>query len=112
MSNVISISAVRTERLKQVLASHGRNGQAVIIETRSGPVTAEKINCRDSFVEILTGFGDYSVIDYNDIRSLHPVAFAQTSVVNARGEFLPALNTAIARHPVAILPFARRSRRK
>ena len=111
MSNVISIEAVRAERLKQALASHSHDGAAVIIETRSGQVTAERIDCRERFVEVLDGFGDYFVINYNDIRSLHTMAVAQTSVVNARGEFLPAHSPA-ASEAVAILPFARRARRK
>lgn len=112
MSNVVSIAAVRAERLKQALAIHGRNGEAVVIETRSGSITAEKINCRGRFAEILDNFGDYFVIDYHDIRSLQPAAVAQTSVVNARGEFLPVNNQAAASRPVAIIPFARRQRRK
>lgn len=112
MSNVISIAAVRAERLKQTLAIHGRNGETVVIETRTGSMTAEEINCRERFAEILDNFGDYFVIDYNDIRSLQPAAVAQTSVVNARGEFLPVHNPAAASRPVAIIPFVRRRRRK
>jgi hypothetical protein len=112
MSNVISIAAVRIERLKAALAIHARNGETVIIATRSGQVTTERVNCQDRFVEILDGFGDYFVIDYNDIRAVQTAAVAQTSVVNARGEFLPAQNFAAAPRHVAILPFARRSRRK
>ncbi|MGV3635346.1 MAG: hypothetical protein ACO1NY_13430 [Pseudorhodoplanes sp.] len=112
MSNIISIAAVRGEKLKQALTIHSRQGDAVVIETRSRRVTAERINCRELFVEVLDGRGDYLVIDYNDIRALHAMAIAQTSVVNARGEFLPAHNPAAAAGPVAILPFLRRVRRK
>jgi hypothetical protein len=112
MSNVISIAAVRAERLRQALAIHGRNGETIVIETRTGQVIAEKVNCRDRFAEIVDGFGEYFVIDYNDIRTLHPAAVTQTSVVNARGEFLPAPNFVAAPCPVAILPFARPQRRR
>jgi hypothetical protein len=112
MSNIISIAAVRAKRLKQALAIHGRDGETLIIETRTGTIAAEKINCRDRFAEILDSFGDYFVIDYDDIRSVQPAAIAQTSVVNARGEFLPAHNPATGPRPVAILPFAKRQRRQ
>jgi hypothetical protein len=113
MNNVVSLAKVRSESLKQALATHGRNGATIIVETRSGTVSAEKFNCRDRSVEILDGFGDYFVIDYADIRSLQSAAaVAQTSVVNARGEFLPARNPATATGPVVILPFTRRNRRK
>lgn len=106
MNNVVSLAKVRSESLKQALATHGRNGATIIVETRSGTVSAEKFNCRDRSVEILDGFGDYFVIDYADIRSLQSAAaVAQTSVVNARGEFLPARNPATATGPVVILPF-------
>ena len=69
---------------------HARNGETVIVETRGGTIVAEKITCREPFAEILNSFGDYFVVDYADIRSIRPAAVAQTSVVNARGEFLPA----------------------
>jgi hypothetical protein len=106
MSNVISIAAVRAERLKQALATHSRNGDAVIVETRGGPISAEKITCRGRFAEILNAFGDYFVIDYADIRSLRPVAVAQHSVVNARGDFIPVHDAVTAVEAVSILPFA------
>lgn len=111
MSNVISIDAVRAERLKQAFAIHARNGETVIIEARSGPVVAERIVCRDRIAEILDDSGGYQVIAYNDIRSLHVAPVVQTSVVNARGEFLPTLNLTAASRPAAILPFALRRRR-
>jgi hypothetical protein len=111
MSNIISLATIRADKLKQALILHSRNGETVVIETRTGPMTATRITCRDRFIEILDVFGDYFVVDYNDIRDLHAPAVAQTSVVNARGEFLPAPNF-VGPRPVAILPFARRSHRK
>lgn len=112
MSNVISIAAVRAERLKQRLAIHARHREPVILETRSGRVTAEKIVCRERLAEILDGNGNYLVVDYNDLRVLHAAPVAQTSVVNARGEFLPALNLTPVSRPAPILPFALRRRRR
>jgi hypothetical protein len=112
MSNVISIATVRAEKLKQALAIHGRNGEAVIVETRrGGQVIAEKTNCRERFVEVFDRFGDYFTIDYNDIRALHPAAVEQTSAVNARGQFLPTFNIAVASRPAVVLPFDRRPRK-
>ncbi len=113
MSNVISIAAVRAERTRQALAVHARNGETVIVETRTGSIIAEKIACGERFAEILNSFGDYFVVDYTDVRSVRPAAaVVQTSVVNARGEFLPVAGAANATHAVAILPFARRARRR
>jgi hypothetical protein len=112
MSNIISLTAVRVEKLKQALATYARNGETVILETRTGSITAERINCGDRIAEVLDSFGDYFAIEYGDIRSLRPTAVEQTSVVNARGEFLPVHNPADPTGPVAILPFAKRTRRK
>lgn len=113
MSNVICIAAARAARLKQALSSYASNGDQVVIETRTGSVTAMKITCRGGFAEVLDSFGDYFVIDYADIRALRPGMLAQTSVVNARGDFRPIYDTAMtATRTVAILPFARRARRR
>jgi hypothetical protein len=110
MSNVIPIAAVRAARTRQALNIHARNGETMILETRGGTMIAEKITCREAFAEILNSFGDYFVVDYGDIRSIRPAAVAQT--VNARGEFLLAAPAVIASTPDAILPFARRARRR
>jgi hypothetical protein len=112
MSNVISLAAVRAERTRQALLIHARDGKPTIIETRSGTIVAQKLTCREPFAEIHDSFGDYSVVDYADIRSIRPAVVAQTSVVNAHGEFLPAPTALSAPASVAILPFARRARRK
>lgn len=112
MNNVISIVAVRAERLKQALSMHARNGERVVIETRTGLISADNITCRGGFAEILNSFGDYFVVGYADIRSVRPVTGAQTSAVSARGDFLPGHDTVSATRPVAILPFARRARRR
>ncbi len=111
MSNVISIAAVRAERLKQALVTHARNGEAVRVETRTDVISAEKITCRGRFAEILNAFGDYFVVDYLDIRSVRPIAVAQHSVVNARGEFAPFNDPVTGSCPGAILPFAPLERR-
>lgn len=108
MSNVISIAEVRSARVRRTLASHARNGDSVILETRTELIAAEKIACRERFAEILTGAGDYYVVGYADIRAVRPVALAHSSVVNARGDFLAFHDTVIPTQPVAILPFERR----
>jgi hypothetical protein len=69
MNNVISIAAVRAERLKQALSIHARNGERVIIETRTGLIAADKITCRGGFAEILNSFGDYFVVGAGDGRT-------------------------------------------
>ena len=112
MSNVISIAAVRAEKLKQALSIHSQKRETVIIEVRTGTIFAERIICRDRFAEILNSVGDYFVVDYADIRSLHPAAVVQTSVVNARGEFLTAQNSASATRTVPVLPFVSRKRHR
>ena len=111
MNNVILLADVRAAKLKLALSTHARNGEAVIVETRTGPISAEKINCCEQFAEILNSFGDYSIVDYADIRSVRPAA-AQTSVINARGEFVAAHEMVIATRTVSVLPFSRRARRR
>jgi hypothetical protein len=110
MDNVISFAAVRAERLRQVLSTQARNGETVVIETRTGQICATRITCRGDFAEVLDSFGNYFVVGYADIRSLRPATGAQTSVINRDGDFLPDHDTVITRG-VAILPFARRARR-
>ena len=111
MNNVISLSDMRAAKLKHALTTHARNGEAVVVETRTGLISAEKINCRDQFAEILNSFGDYFVVDYADIRSVRPAA-AQTSIVNASGDFVSAHGLVIAARTVEVLPFSRRARRR
>jgi hypothetical protein len=108
MSNVVSFVKIRAERLKQALSIHERNGETVIIQTRTGVISAERISCRARFAEVLDSAGGYTIVDYEDLIGLSPVGLAQTSVVNARGEFLPIHNQASASQPGAVLPFARR----
>jgi hypothetical protein len=112
MSNVISIAAVRSEKLRQALSTHGRKGETVIIDTRIGTITAEKITCRDRFAEILNTAGDFAVVDYKDIRSLQPVVSTQTSIVSASGEFLPVKQSIAGAGPVPVLPFVPGKRRR
>jgi hypothetical protein len=112
MNKVISIAAARSEKMKQALSVLSRNGEAAIIEARTGSILAERIICRDQFAEILDNVGDYQVLEYANIRSVRPAAVTQTSVVNASGgfQFVPQL-TATAR-TVPVLPFAPRQRRR
>lgn len=112
MSNVIPIAAMRAERLKRALEAYGRNGEPVIVETRTAQIFAEKITCRGRFAEILNGFGDYFVIDYADIRSLRPIAVAQNSAVNAWGEFIPVHEAVASPSQVAVVPFVPRHGRR
>ncbi len=112
MSNVVPIAAKRAERLKRALEAYGRSGESVIVETRTAQIFAEKITCRGRFAEILNEFGDYFVIDYADIRGLRPVAVAQTSAVNARGEFIPVHEAVTSPSQVPVLPFVPRHGRR
>jgi hypothetical protein len=112
MSNVICIAGIRAQRVKEALNIHCRKGEAIVIETRQARVLAERLICRERFAEVLDAFGNYFVIDYNDIISLHTNEVAQTSVVNARGEFFTADKAAATSRPVTILPFEQRPRRK
>ncbi len=111
MSNVISIAAIRSEKLKQALSLYASSGETVVIETRTGLIYTHRMTCRERFVEILNTVGDFAVVDYSDIRSIRPATVAQTSVVNARGEFLPVQNQTGAQPVGPILPFEPRKRR-
>jgi hypothetical protein len=113
MNNVISIAAVRSEKMKQALSVHCRTGEAAIVEARrAGTILAERIICRDQFAEILNSVGDYLVLDYADIRSIRPAAVAQTSIVNASGGFQFAPQITPGTRTVPVLPFAPRQRRR
>jgi hypothetical protein len=112
MSNVISIAAVRSGKLKAALSTHSRKGEAAIIQARSGMILAERIICRDRFAEILNSAGDYLVLDYADIRSVRSATVAQTSIVNGSGEFQPAHQFVAGTRTVPILPFEPRLHRR
>jgi hypothetical protein len=112
MDNVISLAAVRAERARTALSNLSRTAEPAIVETRSGRISAQKITCHKTFAEILNCFGDYFVVDYADVRSVRPAALAQTSVLDARGNFVSAPDVAPTPSAVAILPFARRRSRK
>jgi molybdopterin biosynthesis enzyme len=112
MSNVISIAAVRAEKLKQALSIHSQKRETVIIEVRTGTIFAERIICRDRFAEILNSAGDYLVLDYADIRSVRSATVAQTSIVNGSGEFQPAHQFVAGTRTVPILPFEPRLHRR
>jgi hypothetical protein len=112
MNNVISIAAVRSEKLKQALSVHSRTGEAAIIEARTGTILAKRIICRERFAEILNSVGDYLVLDYADIRSIRSVVVAQTSIVNASGGFQSAPAFLTVARAVPILPFEPRRRLK
>lgn len=94
--------------MRQALSVHARKGEAVMIDVAAGSILAERVICRDAFTEILNSFGEYFVVDYADIRSIRPAAVAQTSVVNARGEFSPAFGPVTPTRTVPVLPFTRR----
>ncbi len=112
MNNVISIAAVRSQKLKQVLSVHSRTGEPAIVEARTDTILAERIICRDRFAEILNSVGDYLVLDYADIRSVRPAAVAQTSIVNASGGFQFAPQPVPTTRTVPVLPFEPRRHRR
>ena len=109
MGNVISIAAKRTEKFKEAMALWARNRQTVVIQTRTGQIVVQRMTCRERFAEILNSAGDFAIVDYADIRSIRPATVEQTSVVNARGEFLPAPEASA--RVVPILHFEPRKRR-
>lgn len=112
MSNVVSLAAVRSEKLKQALSMHGSKGEAVVIETGSGAISVERMICRERFAEILSSAGEYLVLDYTDILSIRAVAVAQTSIVNANGRFQFLEHSPPEARTVPILPFEPRRRRR
>ena len=109
MSNVISFASVRNERVKETLSLHSRNGDTVIVETKTGSICAEKITCRSAFAEIINAFGDYHIVEYGDIRSVRLATATQTSMVNAHGDWAPVHATVTAvKAESAVLAFPRR----
>jgi hypothetical protein len=110
MSNVISIAAMRADRLKQALSSYACSDEAVIIQLAGGSIVAGRIICRDLFAEILDGVGEYFVVDYGGIRSSRAVSVEQTSVVNFRGEFSQSHKPLTSTQTVFVLPFTHQRR--
>lgn len=112
MDNVVSLVDVRNGRLRSQLLSHAKAGETVVIETRTGLISAEKILCRASFAEILNTFGDYFVVEYADIKSMRAVSTVQTSAVNGAGDWVTVAHDRMPRVTTSrIVPFRGRSRR-
>lgn len=91
MGIVISLADIRNGKAKETLLSYVLEGEAAIIETRIGVISAERMLCRETVVEIFDPAGDYFAVNYSDIRDVRAAApAAQTSVVNASGEWVVA----------------------
>ena len=111
MTTIISLSAFRNGKLKDRLITHALNGEAVVIETATGFITARKVICRNAVVEILNACGDYFVIAYEDICN---VRLAQAHALLAPAQWSESFS--LCSSSARVLPFRgrglRRRRRK
>lgn len=111
MGIVISLVDIRNGRMKDTLLVYALEGETAIVETRTGPIAAEKILCRDTFAEMFNSVGDYFAVYYTDIRDIRPAAGAvQTSAVNASGDWVAAPERFEHGGSAALLRFPGRSR--
>lgn len=111
MSTVISLTNIRNGRMKDTLLSYALEGETAIVETRTSLIAAEKILCRDAYAEMFNSAGDYFAVYYSDIRDIRPATrAAQTSAVNASGDWVLARERMDHTGSAALLHFPGRPR--
>ncbi|RKE69726.1 hypothetical protein DFP91_4165 [Pseudorhodoplanes sinuspersici] len=111
MGIVISLTDIRNGRMRNTLLSYALEGESAMVETRASLIAAEKILCRDTFAEMFNSAGDYFAVDYSDIRDVRPARWsAQTSAVNASGDWLAVPERLNHSGSATLLHFPRRSR--
>jgi hypothetical protein len=110
MSEILSFTERRNAKIRDRLIASALRREAVILETRAGPVRADRLICRDHAVEVVNSWGEGFVIGYGDIREVRS-GIAALSTVNAPDDRVP--NDFITRRePSRVLVFARPGRRR
>ena len=73
MSNVISLAERRNAKIRDRILTFALNGEAVILETRTGLIRADRLICRENAAQIYNSHGEsYVVVGYRDIRDVRP----------------------------------------
>jgi hypothetical protein len=113
MSNVISLAERRNAKIRDRMLTFALNGEAVILETRTGLIRADRLVCRENSAEIYNAHGEgYVVVGYGDIRDVRPGVTPQISVVSAAGDWVVPSDGIARTEPSRVLAFARRGRRR
>jgi hypothetical protein len=85
------------------------NGEAVILDTRTGLIRADRLICRENAVHIYNSHGEsFVVIGYGDIRDVRPGVTPQISVVSDSGDWIVPSDGIARSEPSRVLAFARR----
>lgn len=112
MTEIISFSERRSARFRDRLATAARNGEVVVIETRAGPIRADRLICMESAAQILTSWGEKVAVNYAEIREVRASATPQFSTINDHGDFVMPGDFVSRTEPSRVLAFARPGRRR
>ena len=88
MADIISFAERRNAKIRDRLMTFSLRGEAVIIETRTGLIRADRLICSDLGAEILNSSGERSVIGYRDIRDVRAGLTPQISTISDHGDFV------------------------
>jgi hypothetical protein len=88
MAEIISFAERRNAKIRDRLMTFALQGEAVIIETRTGLVRADRLICRDHVAEIINSWGESVVIGYGEVRDVRPGVIPQLSTVSAAGDWV------------------------
>ena len=89
MSNVISLAERRNAKIRDRILTFALNGEAVILETRTGLIRADRLICRDNAAHVYNSHGEsFVVVEYRDIRDVRPGVTPQISVVSESGDWI------------------------
>jgi hypothetical protein len=112
MSNVVSFVERRNAKIRDRMLTFALNGEAVILETRTGPIRADRMICRENAAEIHNSHGETFILGYGDIRDLRPGVTPQISAVSAAGDWVLPSDGIARTEPSRVLAFARPGRRR
>ncbi len=112
MAEIISFAERRNAKIRDRLMNFALNREAVILETRTGVIRADRLICGEHAAEVVHSTSHNVVVGYGEIREVRPAATPQISVINAHGDFVAPGSAFIACEPTLILAFARPGRRR
>lgn len=112
MAEIISFAERRNARLRDRLVTFARNGEPVLLETRTGLIRADRLICLDHAAQILNSWGEKLAVSYADIREVRPAVTAQLSTIDDYGDFVVPSDLAARGGSSRVLAFARPGRRR
>lgn len=112
MAEIISFAERHNAKIRDRLMNFALNREAVILETRTGAIRADRLICRENAAEIVNSTSHNVVVGYGEIRHIRPAITPQISVINAHGDFVAPGGDYLACEPTRILAFARPGRRR